>query len=174
MSERAEQGTRGLPGIEVDPECVDWLELHSLVTAAYASMHGRIDPPSSLLRMSPADFERKAADEHLIVASVDGRLVGCVFCGPRENWLYIGKLAVTPGQQRSGVGRLLIDAARRFAEEAGLDGLELDTRIELTENHRTFDRLGFVKVAELSHPGYTTVTSIRMRSQLGSTRTETP
>jgi ribosomal protein S18 acetylase RimI-like enzyme len=167
MSERAEQEAPLLPRIEVDPERVDWHELHRLVTAAYASMHGRIDPPSSLLTMTPAEFERKAADEHLIVASVDGRLVGCVFCGPQEDWLYIGKLAVAPALQRSGVGRRLIDAARRFAEQAGLDGLELDTRIELTENHRAFDRLGFVKVAELSHPGYARVTSIRMRSPRG-------
>lgn len=174
MSEPAEQETPGLPRIVVDPEGVDWHELHRLVAAAYASMHGRIDPPSSLLAMTPADFGRKAAEELLIVASVDGRLVGCVFCEPQGDWLYIGKLAVTPTLQRSGVGRLLIDAARRFAEEAGLDGLELDTRIELTENHHAFDRLGFVKVAELSHPGYMTVTSIRMRSPLGSTRTTSP
>jgi GNAT superfamily N-acetyltransferase len=174
MSEPAAREARGLPRIEVDPESVDWHELHRLVTAAYASMHGRIDPPSSLLTMTTADFEWKAADEHLIAAFVDGRLVGCVFCEPQDDWLYIGKLAVAPALQGSGVGRLLIDAARRFAERAGLDGLELDTRIELTENHRAFGRLGFVKVAELSHPGYTTVTSIRMRSRLESTRITTP
>jgi GNAT superfamily N-acetyltransferase len=174
MSERVEQGARCMVTIEVDPEPTDWHELHNLITAAYGYMHGRIDPPSSLLAMTPADFERKAGEEHLIVASDAGRLVGCVFCRPQEPWLYIGKLAVEPTRQRSGVGRLLIDAARRFAEETGLAGLELDTRIELTENHRTFDRLGFVEVAKRSHPGYTAVTCIRMRSVLGSSRTEAP
>jgi len=152
--------------IELDPRAPDWDELHSLITAAYAYMSGRIDPPSSLLAMVPADFAQKAADEHLIVASVDGRLVGCVFCRRKSEWLYIGKLAVSPARQRSGVGRLLINAAQKLADEEGLAGLELETRIELTENHRAFDRLGFVTVAELSHPGYTRITSIRMRSPL--------
>jgi GNAT superfamily N-acetyltransferase len=169
MSERTELDGHSLTTIELDPDRLDWHELHSLVTAAYAYMHGRIDPPSSLLTMTPSDFEQKAADEHLIVAWRDGRLVGCVFCAPAESWLYIGKFAVAPGLQRSGVGRLLIDASRRFAEEAGLGGLELDTRIELTENHRAFGRLGFVEVAKRSHPGYTKVTCIRMRSLLGPT-----
>jgi GNAT superfamily N-acetyltransferase len=172
MSERAEQ--HGLVTIEVDPGCPDWHALHGLITAAYGYMHGRIDPPSSLLTMTPADLEQKAAEEHLIVASVDGRLVGCVFCRPQEGWLYIGKLAVAPDLQRSGVGRLLIDAAAGFAELAGLAGLELDTRIELTENHSAFGRLGFVEVAKRSHPGYTRVTSVTMRSHLGSSPWSAP
>jgi GNAT superfamily N-acetyltransferase len=150
--------------IEVDPASVDWEELHGLITAAYAYMESRIDPPSSLSAMSPADLKNKAVTERLIVAWVDGRLVGCVFCRAQADWLYLGKMAVAPDRQRAGVGRLLIDAARGLAQEARLVGLELDTRIELTENHRTFGRLGFVTVAQRSHPGATTITSIVMRS----------
>jgi GNAT superfamily N-acetyltransferase len=153
--------------IEVDPASMDWEELHRLITAAYAFMEGRIDPPSSLSAMSPADLENKAVAERLIVAWVDGRLVGCVFCRPQADWLYLGKMAVAPERQRAGVGRLLIDAARELAQEARLDGLELEARIELTENHRTFGQLGFVTIAERSHPGYATTTSIVMRSPLG-------
>jgi GNAT superfamily N-acetyltransferase len=157
--------THGELEIEVDPS-VDWLELHGLLMAAYAYMDGRIDPPSSLLTMTPNDLAAKAATERLIIASTATALVGCVFCRSQAGWLYIGKMAVAPGQQRSGVGRLLIAAARKLAAEAGLHGLELETRIELTENHRTFRRLGFSKFAEQSHPGYSTITSITMRSPL--------
>jgi ribosomal protein S18 acetylase RimI-like enzyme len=156
--------------IEVDPAAVEWQELHRLITAAYAYMRSRIDPPSSLLAMSPADLATKAVAERLIVASVGGRLIGCVFCRPQAGWLYIGKLAIAPDRQRAGVGRLLIDAARRLAEAAGLDGLELETRIELTENRGTFGHLGFVTVAERSHPGYSTITSLVMRSPLRPTQ----
>ncbi|MFT3854838.1 MAG: GNAT family N-acetyltransferase [Ilumatobacteraceae bacterium] len=152
--------------IEIDPASPDWHELHGLLTAAYASMHGRIDPPSSLLTMTPDDLARKAGDEHLVIAAVGDELVGCLFCRPQAGWLYVGKMAVAPARQGSGIGRLLIDAARRLTERDALLGLELETRIELTENHATFDRLGFVKVAETSHPGYTTITSIHMRSPL--------
>jgi GNAT superfamily N-acetyltransferase len=132
-----QQSTQHEVRIEVDPASVDWEELHRLITAAYAYMGSRIDPPSSLSAMSPVDLERKGVAERLIVAWVDGWLVGCVFCRPQADWLYLGKMAVAPARQRTGVGRLLIDAARGLAQEAHLDGLELETRIELTENHRT-------------------------------------
>jgi phosphinothricin acetyltransferase len=42
--------------------------------------------------------------------------------------------------------------------------LELETRIELTENHATFARMGFIKTAETAHPGYERPTSIKMRA----------
>ena len=45
--------------------------------------------------------------------------------------------------------------------------LELETRIELTENHETFAALGFVKVSEGAHPGYDRTTFITMRKTLG-------
>ena len=147
----------------VDPT-VDWSELHRLLMASYAYMDGRIDPPSSLLAMTADDLAEKAASERLIVATVDGGLVGCLFCRPQAGWLYVGKMAVEPGQQRSGVGRTLIAEARRMAASAGLQGLELETRIELVENHQTFGRLGFVRVGEQSHAGYSTATSVTMRS----------
>ena len=148
---------------EVAPTTVDWTALLALEQAAFAFMDGRIDPPSSLNEMTPADFAQKAAAETLITAILDGALVGCIFCKPREGWLYVSKMAVAPHLQGRGIGRRLVDVAKRLAIEQQLLGLELETRIELTENHETFARLGFTKVAELSHPGYTRVTSIQMR-----------
>jgi phosphinothricin acetyltransferase len=41
--------------------------------------------------------------------------------------------------------------------------LELQTRVELIENHNTFSALGFEKVAETAHPGYSRPTSITMQ-----------
>ena len=123
MGERGE--TRGEFDIEVDPT-VDRVELHALLMASYASMEGRIDPPSSLLAMTASDLARKAVAERLITASAGGALVGCLFCRPLAGWLYVGKMAVAPGHQRTGVGRLLIAAARKLAAEGGLHGLELE------------------------------------------------
>lgn len=150
--------------IEVAPVLVDWTLLQELIRSAFASMEGRIDPPSSIISMAPADFARKAADETLIVAKSGGVLVGCIFCQRSDPWLYVGKMAVAPDQQGQGVGRLLMEEARCLAAELELLGVELETRIELTENHITFARLGFVKIAESSHEGYSRATSIWMRS----------
>jgi GNAT superfamily N-acetyltransferase len=149
--------------IAVAPTMVDWTALLALQQAAFAFMDGRIDPPSSLDSMTPADFAQKAAKETLIVATLDDTLVGCIFCNPHDQWLYVSKMAVAPHLQGQGIGRDLMDTAKALAAEKDLLGLELETRIELTENHETFTRLGFTKVADLSHPGYAKVTSIRMR-----------
>ena len=124
--------------VEVDPGDVDWVALHALVTSAYAYMDGRIDPPSSLHRMSAVDFTDKAAAETLITAVADGVLLGCLFASSKDGWLYVAKMAVAPQAQRSGIA----------------------------ENHWTFANMGFVKVGAQSHEGYTRVTNIRMRAPL--------
>ena len=72
-------------------------------------------------------------------------------------------MAVAPHFQGQGIGRELMIAAKNLAIEKQLFGLELETRIELTENQETFAKFGFTKVAELSHPGFLRVTIIRMR-----------
>lgn len=149
----------------VDP-IVDWSELHRLLIASFAYMDGRIDPPSSLLAMSAADVESKAAHERLMIATVEDVLVGCLFGRPQSGWLYVGKMAVEPARQGMGIGRMLMAEARELAAGAGLQGLELETRIELIENHQAFARLGFVRIAEQSHAGYSKPTSITMRSAL--------
>ena len=63
-------------------------------------------------------------------------------------------------------GRELLAHARWVAVEQGLLRLELETRIELTENHEAFAKLGFVKIAERSHVGHQRVTAIAMRAGL--------
>jgi len=152
--------------ITVSPSNVDGQALHSLLVAAYAYMDGRIDPPSSLHAMSAVDLAQKAADETLITATSDGELVGCMFCRTEGPWLYVGKMAVAERLQGRGVGRSLMEPAFELARQRGLRGVELETRIELTENHEAFARLGFETVAEYRHEGYSRTTSLTMRATL--------
>jgi GNAT superfamily N-acetyltransferase len=149
------------------PNFSDWPALLALLQAAFADMDGRIDPPSSLARLDVDALRAKAAYEHLIVATVGNTLVGCAFAAIRDDCVYVGKLAVAAAARRRGVARALIDAAARLARDHGRTALELQTRIELTENHATFAALGFAKVAETAHPGYTRATSITLRRRVG-------
>ena len=57
-------------------------------------------------------------------------------------------------------------AAEDFARDSGHAVLELETRIELTENHETFAAMGFVRTAEHAHAGYDRPTSITMKKPL--------
>lgn len=145
------------------PEFSSWDELLSLLRGAFAYMEARIDPPSSLTRMGADDLRAKAHVENLIVATEGAELIGCAFAMIRPNCVYVGKLAVAQSYRGKGVARALIAAAEGLARKHGRYFLELQTRVELIENHAAFASLGFEKVAETAHPGYDRPTSITMR-----------
>jgi len=150
--------------IEIAPPTFsDWQSLLSLLQSAFAYMHGRIDPPSSLDSMTADDLAKKARTETLILATEGGRLLGCAYAAVRSDCVYVGKIAVAADARQRGLARRLLAVADDVARQAGRDCLELQTRIELVENHRTFAALGFVKVAETAHAGYDRPTSITMR-----------
>lgn len=137
-----------------------------MILAAFAYMEARINPPSSALRLTAQSMKADADKGALLLAERAGDLVGCVFAQVKGDALYIGKLAVRPGLQGAGIGRKLVDAAREEARRRGLGILELQTRIELVENHATFARMGFVKTGEDAHEGFDRPTSITMRAKL--------
>lgn len=153
------------------PAFDDWAGLVALLRESFAYMDARIDPPSSLTRMSVEDFRAKAADETLIVAMDGDRLLGCAFAALRDDCVYVGKVAVAAAARGRGVARALFEAAEDVARAHGRAWLELQTRIELVENHATFAGLGFVKTAETAHPGYTRPTAITMRKAVSPRRT---
>lgn len=143
----------------------DWAAIHSLLTEAFAFMEGRIDPPSSLGKLDPAGLAGKAAQEIVLIAEAP-ELAGCLFARAEPDRLYLGKLAVRPARQGLGIGRALIAAAEREAIRLGLAELELQTRIELSENHAAFTALGFQRVGETAHPGFDRPTSVTMRKRV--------
>ncbi|MEM7237994.1 MAG: GNAT family N-acetyltransferase [Pseudomonadota bacterium] len=140
----------------------DWPAIHALLTRAFAYMEGRIDPPSSLTRMSVACLVHKAARETVLLAEDPG-LVGCLFAAPRAGALYLGKIAIDPDCQGRGIGRALVAAATEIAKQQQLTALELQTRVELVENHAAFNALGFETIAKTRHSGFDRATSLTMR-----------
>lgn len=149
-----------------DDRFSDWTGLLDLLRDAFAYMEGRIDPPSSVLRLTPESLAAKAGDEQLLLAT-DGRaVIGCVFACPRGESLYLSKLAVRRDRRRHGIARALVRAVESLARERGHTALELETRIELTENHATFGALGFVRTSEHTHEGFDRPTYVRMRKPL--------
>ncbi len=141
----------------------DWRSLLALLQSSFAYMDGRIDPPSSLNRMTEDDLRAKARKERLLVAHEHGQLVGCAYAEVRSGCVYVGKIAVASHARGRGVARKLLAAAESIARIAGRHVLELQTRSELIENHQAFGSLGFEKVAETAHPGYARPTSITMQ-----------
>lgn len=142
-------------------EPFDWSALLSLIQAEFAYMEGRIDPPSSMLALTQEAIAAQAnAGE---VWAIGTPPVACVFLTPKPQAIYIGKLAVAAAHRRQGHARALIALAETRARALGLPALELQTRVELTDNQRAFTSLGFVEITRTSHVGYTRPTSITYR-----------
>ena len=148
------------------PDFADFAGLHRLLSTSFAFMEGRIDPPSSLAALSPDDLRVKARAEDLFVIRDGDTLSACLFGAVQPGCYYIGKLAVAAPQRGRGLARALIDAAAARAHALHLPALELQTRVELTENHAAFARLGFVQTAATAHPGYDRPTSLTFRRAL--------
>lgn len=138
----------------------------ALIRAAFAGMDGRIDPPSSAGRLDLAAIARQAAEGEVWLIDDSGAVLAGVFLTPLPGRLYIGKLAVTAGAMRQGLGRQLLNHAATRARALGLSMLELQTRVELVENHAFFRACGFVQTAETAHPGYGRATSLTFTRRL--------
>jgi GNAT superfamily N-acetyltransferase len=143
-----------------------WDALLDLILTSFAYMNGRIDPPSSALALTAETLKTKAFSEIAYVAFDGEQLVGCIFCRPEMESLYVGKLAVLPAAQGKGIGKRLLGLAETTARELGRKALRLETRIELTDNHATFAAWGFRKTAENRHAGFDRTTSIEMRKAI--------
>jgi ribosomal protein S18 acetylase RimI-like enzyme len=145
----------------VDP--FDWPGVLALIQRAFAGMEGRIDPPSSLHRLTAGGIAAQAMTGEVWVVPP---MQACMFLTPKQGRLYLGKLAVEPALQGRGLARLLVALAEERARAMGLAVLELETRIELTENHAIFARLGFVETGRKAHPGFDRPTSITFAKQI--------
>jgi GNAT superfamily N-acetyltransferase len=152
--------------VQAPPVFTQWDRLMALLHAAFAYQRERIDPPSSLYRLDAQSLAQKAQEEVLFLALDAGDMVGCAFAKLKPGCVYVGKVAVLPDRQGQGIGRLLMQAVEQFAQQTGKPVMELETRIELVENHQTFSAFGFVRTAEHAHAGYTRTTFITMQKPL--------
>ncbi|NBB48077.1 GNAT family N-acetyltransferase [Rhizobium sp. CRIBSB] len=150
----------------IDESFTRYEDLLALIMASFAYMDGVIDPPSSAHRLTVVSLKDKARDEIGLIAEIDGRLLGCAFLRPEPDFLYVGKLAVSPEAQGAGIGSRFLAEAETIARQLGKPALRLETRIELTGNHRRFGAWGFIRTAEKSHAGYDRITFIEMQKRL--------
>ena len=151
---------RLLPG---DPQLVAVL---GLIQGAFAYMDGRIDPPSSMHRLTAETLDGYA--ENGEIWAIGQPPLACFILTRRRDSLYLGKISVAPFARGRGLARRLVDLADQRARELGLPWLELQTRVELIDNHATFTALGFSMTGETAHPGYAQTTSLTFRRRVSA------
>lgn len=135
-----------------------------LIRRSFAAMEGRIDPPSSMHRLTLQTLSQQAHDGEIWCLGDPVR--ACIFLTPKDDCLYLGKLATDAEFRGQGLARSLVDLAAQRARDLGFDLLELQVRVELVENQSLFAHLGFDVTDRTAHPGYGRPTSVTMRRQL--------
>jgi ribosomal protein S18 acetylase RimI-like enzyme len=89
-------------------------EVLTIQRAAFVSeaqIYGTADMPP--LTQTLEEVRAELADAKGWVARVDGRLVGAIRVRETDELLLIGRIAIAPDMQGSGIGRTLLDAAER-------------------------------------------------------------
>ncbi len=107
-------------------------------------------------RQDILDVRGRLRDSELIVAELDGNLVGAVTLylhgSPSlpwpDGWAGIRLLAVLPGFRTRGVGVALMDECVRRCRNAGIRTIGLHTTTAMAVARRLYERMGFVRVPQ--------------------------
>jgi ribosomal protein S18 acetylase RimI-like enzyme len=115
-----------------------------------------ISPESSYVSIL-RDAADRAAHAELIVAELDGELVGSVtYCAPESLYAQLAApdeaefrmLSVLAAARGHGVGNALVQECIDRARAAGYSRIKLSTQRNMRNAHRLYERFGFVRAAE--------------------------
>jgi GNAT superfamily N-acetyltransferase len=133
---------------------------------AFREYDGRLDPPSGVFAETPESLARQIASRQVLVCDAGAEVVGCAFCIPEDEHLYVGRFGVVPEWRRAGVGALLLAAAEDRARALGYGRIRLNVRLALDALREYYERRGYAPVAYLTHEGYPGPTYVRMEKTL--------
>ena len=87
-----------------------------------------------------------AIPEAIILKAVDPTddIIGCVYLEKKGTALYLGMLSVSPYKQASGIGKLLLKSADKYAKEKKCETIEMTVISARTELISWYERNGYV------------------------------
>lgn len=144
----------------------DWTAILRLIQTEFAYMEARIDPPSSMHKLDVRAIAEQSESGEVWVIETDAGLAACMFLTIHPDRLYLGKLAVDYRMRGQGLARCLVEQAGKRAQALGLHALELQSRIELIENHTAFRKMGFEVTKYTAHEGFIMPTSVTMSKSI--------
>jgi ribosomal protein S18 acetylase RimI-like enzyme len=123
--------------------------ISAVITAAYTRYLSRMDkPPGPMLK----DYGPSIAAGHTWV--VGDPVIGVITLVPESDHLYIENVALDPGAQGRGLGRMLMEFAEQEAGRQGLSKMTLLTHEVMTENQAIYAHLGYTEVDRRTENGY--------------------
>ncbi len=146
-----------------------------LIAAAFEVYRHILEPPSSSLDKTPAAVHREletatALVAAKLVAAEAETLVGCVFYAPKEDHVYLSRLAVLPEYQGRGIARALLSAVEDETLDLGAEKIRLQVRLVQKRNRALYGSLGYVFYAYGAHAGYKEPTFVTLEKRLGQNR----
>ncbi|MDQ0669126.1 GNAT family N-acetyltransferase [Pseudomonas sp. W2I6] len=132
----------------IRPATVDDIAaIEAIVHAAYSPYIQRIGrKPGPMLD----DYRQQVAAERVHVLESAGQVRGFVVLIHHDEYLLLDNLAVDPGAQGLGYGRLLLDFAERQARHGSI---RLYTNEAMTENIALYTRKGYVETHRAEENG---------------------
>jgi GNAT superfamily N-acetyltransferase len=136
-----------------DAQRMLWVYFDELVTRYQGRPATEEEIRESLLEGASDDLV--APTGVLLLARLGRNPVGCVGLRFRSNRVgQVTRMFVIASERRQGFGIRLLDELETVARNHGITRLELDTRDDLVEARRLYDRYGFEEVAPFNSGRY--------------------
>ncbi len=124
--------------------------VEAIVQSAYAPYVPRIGrKPGPMLD----DYAARICARQVHVLEGQGAIQGILVLIPEERSMLLDNIAVSPGAQGLGYGRMLLEFAERSALDAGYDSIRLYTNEAMVENIALYSRIGFVETHRVEEKG---------------------
>jgi len=125
--------------------------VREIVDAAYRSYIPRIGKkPGPMLD----DYSKRIADGQVWVLSDCVLTAGILVLEKIPDALLLDNIAIVPGQQGKGRGRLLLEFAEQEAKRRGFKEIRLYTHALMTENIALYGRIGYVETGRVTEKGF--------------------
>jgi GNAT superfamily N-acetyltransferase len=130
-----------------------WAYFYELITR-YQRRPGRTEEVEAAMLEYPSD-DLVAPTGVFLLARRDDIAVGCIGLRLRPNRVgQVTRMFVLPSQRRRGIGTRLLGELEAVARKHEISRLELDTRDDLVEARRLYERYGFDEVLAFNAAPY--------------------
>jgi ribosomal protein S18 acetylase RimI-like enzyme len=99
------------------------------------------------------DYRQVIAECDVTVAEREGEIVGVLVLREASEGFLLDNIAVSPGQQGTGLGRRLLELSEDKARAAGYDSIYLYTQEIMVENQALYTRVGYAEYARRHEAG---------------------
>lgn len=109
--------------------------------AKYVERNGLVPVPMR------QDYAEVVCDWQVTLVEGDGEVAALIVMGPAEEGFLLDNVAVAPGHQGKGLGRVLLAFAEEEARRQGFDSIYLYAQEVMTENIARYESIGYVEYA---------------------------